>query len=93
MGIMVLLSAIMLPMVAPLVKNKALDTSVRTITGAVYKARSLAAMHNSNYFVSFNTYNALENMVVIYDSDSTGKVADTSKITITAKNFMGPPWL
>jgi prepilin-type N-terminal cleavage/methylation domain-containing protein len=65
-GIMALLTLMTLPVLTPLIKNKALDASASRLQAAIFKTRSLAAKANANYYLSFNTIDANKHMMVIY---------------------------
>ncbi len=65
-GIIAMLTLMTLPVLGPLIKGKALDGSVSRLQGAIFKARSLAARANANYYLSFNTLDANKHMMVIY---------------------------
>jgi prepilin-type N-terminal cleavage/methylation domain-containing protein len=68
MAIIAIMTMMTLPVVAPIYKNKALDTSVSKVQNVILKARSLAATTGKTYYVAFNTMDDSKNLMIIYSS-------------------------
>ncbi|MHC4883974.1 MAG: pilus assembly FimT family protein [Planctomycetota bacterium] len=78
-AIIALLAVMTIPALAPMIKERSVESAISNVQGAVYKARSLAAKANLTYSISFNTIDTYQHMLVIYDSDlsqTTGNVID-----------------
>jgi prepilin-type N-terminal cleavage/methylation domain-containing protein len=79
-AIMAIMAMMMLPTIAPLYRDQAINASVSRVQGVIMKARSLAAMNNEIYYVAFTYYNDQVNMLRIYQNDESDDTPDWSKL-------------
>ncbi|MBN1256120.1 MAG: type II secretion system protein [Planctomycetes bacterium] len=65
-GIIILVTAVSLPIIQPMFEGKTLASGIIVIQSAIQKAMTEAARTGEIYYVSFNTIKPFEHMLVIY---------------------------
>ena len=90
-GIMVVLTVMALPVVGPLMSNRAMEGSYGRIYGAIYKARSLAASNNLIYCLRFVTTDDQSNHMIIYGNNPLSPQSDLTNWTFNATDQADEP--
>lgn len=88
MGIMVLLSVMLIPIVAPMFRGRAIAASVNQVQATILKAQGLAAASGAVYYVTFSNRDPLLHMVTIYDNDPADADSIVDAPLLLEKNTM-----